>query len=130
MGRELMPRPASMDRAEATSAAMPAEPPSSCQLRTLGRVPLALASVRNLVIQLALKEEILGPWIWALGSSARTSSNVRAQPASKAPAALVFQVQSGSFHSSKALMLPSPEARTDLTWVSTALSQLLQLTHT
>jgi hypothetical protein len=55
---------------------------------------------------------------------------VRAQPASKAPAAEVFQVQSGSFHSSNALTLLSPEARTALTWVSTALSQLLQLTHT
>jgi len=51
------------------------------------------------VIQLALKVEVLGPWIWALGSSARTSLKVRAQPASKAPAALVFQVQSGSFQS-------------------------------
>jgi len=66
----------------------------------------------------------------ALALSARTSSNVRAQPASKEPAAAVFQVQSGSFHSSKALMLLSPEASTAFTWVSTALSQLLQLTQT
>ena len=55
---------------------------------------------------------------------------MRAQPALKEPAAAVSQVQSGSFHSSKALMLLSPEARTALTWVSTALSQLLQLTQT
>ena len=51
----------------------------------------------------------------ALGSSARTSSNVRAQPAVKEPAAAVSQVQSGSFHSSNALMLLSPEATTALT---------------
>src|ERR1700730_9045438 len=96
------------------------EPRSSCQLMMFGTVPLALASVRNVVIQFGLKVAVLGPWIWAFGSRERTSSKVRAQPASKAPAALVFQVQSGSFHSSKALMLLSPEARTALNWVSTA----------
>src|SRR5690349_15410424 len=62
-------------------------------------------------------------------SSARTSLKVRAQPASNAPAADVFHAQPGSFHSPKAEMLPSPDATTALTWVSTALSQLLQLTH-
>src|SRR5690242_6436415 len=129
MGRALMPRLDSIDFRLATSLAMLAAPLSSCQLMMPGSVPLALASVRKVVIQLALNVEVLGPWMTALESSARTSLKVRAQPASNAPAAAVFQVQSGSFHSSKALMLASPAVSTAFTWVSTALSQLLQLTH-
>lgn len=62
-------------------------------------------------------------------SLARTSLYVRAQPASKAPALVVSQVQSGSFHSSYALMFPAPEDLTEATWVSTADIQSFQLTH-
>src|SRR5579862_9853986 len=91
IGRALMPRLDSIDFTLATSPGMLPAPPSSCQLMMFGSVPLALASVRNVVIQLALKVEVLGPWITADESSARTSSNVRAQPASNAPAAEVFQ---------------------------------------
>ncbi len=64
-----------------------------------------------------------------LASLARTSLYVVAQPASNAPAAEVFQVQSGSFHSSYAAMLVAPEDFTDATCLSTADSQSLQLTH-
>lgn len=65
----------------------------------------------------------------AVASLARTSLNVRAQPALKAPALVVSQVQSGSFHSSYALMLVAPEDCTEATCLSTADSQSAQLTH-
>jgi len=57
IGRALMPRLASIDFTLATSAGMLPAPPSSCQLMMFGSVPLALASVRNVVIQLALYVE-------------------------------------------------------------------------
>src|SRR5258707_6016722 len=129
IGRGVMPRLDSIDARLATSAAMLEAPPSSCQLMMAGSVPLALASVKNVVIQLELKVEVLGPWMGAPGSRERTSLKVRAQPASKEPACAGSHVQSRSFHSSKALMLLSPEARTALTCVSTAPSQSFQLTH-
>ena len=57
IGSGPMPRLASIDSALATSAGMLPAPSSSCQLRMFGTVPLALAAVRNVVIQLALKVE-------------------------------------------------------------------------
>src|SRR5215468_619350 len=103
-------------------------PPSSCQATMPGTVLLAMASRRNVVIQLTSHREKLGPWM-GRESLARTSLNVRAQPASKFPALAVSHVQSGSFHSSHAAMSVAPELRTLATCVSTADSQLLQLTQ-
>jgi hypothetical protein len=54
---------------------------------------------------------------------------VRTQPALKAPAVEVFQVQSGSFQISYAPMLLAPEAFTEAICLSTTESQSDQLTH-
>lgn len=51
IGRGLMPRLDSRDRYAETCAAMSLLPFSSCQAITSGTVPLALASVRNELIQ-------------------------------------------------------------------------------
>src|SRR5256885_610831 len=100
IGRWLSPRLDSSERYAATCAAMLPAPPSSCQAMMSGTVPLAFASVRKVLIEDALNPEKLGPWIGRVESFERTSLNVVAQPLSKLPAAEVFQVQSGSFHSS------------------------------
>src|SRR2546421_7785480 len=94
-----------------------------------GTAPLAMASWRNVVIRPRSHVAKLGPWMGVVEPFDRTSAKVRAQPASKLPAFAVSQVKSGSFHSSQAAMSVAPEDCTLATWVSTADSQLLQLTH-
>src|SRR2546429_3539015 len=107
---------------------MPPAPWSSCQLTMAGTVPLAMASLRNVVIRPWSQCEKLGPWM-GVPARDRTSAKVRAQPASKLPALAVSQVKSGSFHSSQAATLVAPEACTFASWASTADSQLLQEIH-
>src|SRR5262245_45920646 len=66
-----------------------------------GTVLVLRALVRNERIQSAFQPVMLGPTIGVTVSRARTRWKVRVQPALKSPAAAVFQVRSGSFHSSQ-----------------------------
>jgi hypothetical protein len=131
IGRGLMPSSRSSARYADTCAAICAEVlPSSCQQTIAGNVLVLRAWVRNERIQFTFQLAALGPTIGVTASRARTRWNVRTQPSLKLPAAPVFQVKSGSFHSSYASTLDTLVAaiRAFTIW-STLASQSFQLTH-
>lgn len=95
-----------------------------------GNVLVLRALVRNVRIQSGRQPVMLGPRIGVTVSRARTRWKVRVQPALKSPAAAVFQVKSGSFHSSQASTLVTVVALSRaVTMVSTLDIQSFQLTH-